>query len=337
MSRVPSTSTRHRPEKRAALMSSLVAIVMALAIGVAVADDYPTHPMRLVVPFPTGGTSDIIGRVMAEYSSRLLKQQMIVENRAGAGGNIGTEAVAHAAPDGYTLSLCTIGTCAINASMYATTGYDIARDFAPVILVGRVVNILAVNPALKAASMKELVALAKSKPGALTYGSSGYGSSPHLSGELLKSIAGIDVVHVPYKGSAPAIIDLRAGQIQMFFDNAPSILPHVKAGAVRALATTGAQRAKVLPDIPTMEESGFPSFVITPWWGVLVPARTPAPIVARLNQVMNAVLKDPIVMKRFDELGVDIVGGSAEHLGTYMQSESARWGKLVRSRNIRAE
>jgi tripartite-type tricarboxylate transporter receptor subunit TctC len=304
---------------------------------VASAQDYPNRPIKLVVPFPAGGTTDIIGRIVAEYASRRLGQQMIVENRAGAGGNIGTAAVAQAPADGYTLSLCTIGTCAINPSMYANPGYDVARDFTPVILVGSVLNVLAVNPTVRARNVKELVALAKANPDGLSYGSSGYGSSPHLSGELLKSMAGVEIVHVTYKGSAPAIIDLRGGQIDLFFDNAPSILPHVKAGALRAIATTGAKRSKSLPDVPTMEEAGFPGFVIEPGWGVMAPVKTPREVVAKLNGAINDLIKDPAVLKRFAEIDLNPLGGTAQHMAEQIRSESARWGRLVRDRNIKAE
>jgi tripartite-type tricarboxylate transporter receptor subunit TctC len=298
---------------------------------------YPDRPIKLVVAFPAGGTTDIVARVLAEYAGRRLGQQMIVENRPGAGGNIGTELVARAAPDGYTLSLCTIGTCAINSSVYPKLSYDVARDFAPIVLGGHVVNVLAVHPAVPAKTVRELVALAKAKPDALTYASSGYGGSPHLSAELLKDIAGVEITHVPYKGSAPAIVDLRGGQVDMFFDNAPSILPHVKAGALRALATTGTRRHKALPDVPTMVEAGFPGFVIQPWWGVIAPAKTPKAVIGTLNRAFNEALKDPAVIKRFDEVGLEIAGGTPEQLAATIQSETARWGKLVRERNIRAQ
>jgi tripartite-type tricarboxylate transporter receptor subunit TctC len=316
----------------------LVAAALACACAPApCAEPYPTKPLRIVVPFSAGGTADIMARLIAEYGGRRLGQQIIVENRPGAGGNIGSEMVVHTAPDGYTLLVCSIGTCAINAAMYEHPGYDIERDFAPVILVGGVINVLVVHPSVPANSVRELVALAKAKPGALTYGSSGYGSSPHLCGELLKSMADIDMVHVPYKGSAPAIADLRSAQIQLFFDNTPSILPHVRSGAVRALATTGAQRSALLPDIPTMEQSGFPQFVIAPWMGVLAPKATPAAIVHRLNDAMNQALRDPLLRQRFAELGIDVYGGSPQRLADYIRSESEKWGKLARSRNIRAQ
>jgi tripartite-type tricarboxylate transporter receptor subunit TctC len=317
----------------------LICVVLgaSLALPGAHAQSYPDRPIRLVVPFPAGGTTDIVARVVSEHVSRRLGQQMIVENRPGAGGNTGTELVKRAAPDGYTLSLCTIGTCAINSSIYPSTGYDVQKDFVPVVVIGGVVNVLAVNPQVPARTVQELVRLAKSKPDTLSYASSGYGGSPHLCGELLKDRAGVEITHVPYKGSAPAIVDLRGGQVHMFFDNSPSILPHVKNGPLRALATTGSVRSKALPNVPTMEEAGFPGFVIEPWWGVLAPAKTPPAVVARLNQAINQILQDPAVIRRFGEVDLNIWGGPPERLGNLIKSETARWGKLVRERNIRAE
>jgi len=322
---------------RARLRAWLCTAVLALGPAAAHAQTYPDRPIKLIVAFPAGGTTDIIGRIIAEHASRRLGQQMIVENRPGAGGNIGTEVAKRAAADGYTLSLCTIGTCAINSSIYARTGYDVARDFVPVILIGGVSNVLVVNPQVPARSVKELVALARAKPGALTYGSSGFGGSPHLAGELLKSIAKVEITHVPYKGSAPTIVDLRGGQLDMFFDNTPSILPHVKAGALRALATTGATRSRSLPDVPTMEEAGFPGFVIEPWWGVLAPAKTPPAVVHELNRIIGEVLEDPIVRKRFEEIDLAVWGGTPQRMAQQIKFESAKWGKLVRERNIKAE
>ena len=318
-------------------LAHLAVLLLACVPGALNAQAWPERPVKLVVPFPPGGTTDIVARIVAEHASRRLGQQMVVENRPGAGGNTGTELVKRAAPDGYTLSLCTIGTCAINASIYANPGYDIQKDFVPVIVIGGVVNVLAIHPGVPAKTVKELVQLARAKPDQLTYGSSGYGSSPHLAGELLKDMAGVQITHVPYKGSAPAIVDLRGGQIDMFFDNAPSILPHVKAGPLVPLATTGAKRSKSLPTVPTMEEAGFAGFVIEPWWGVLAPAKTPPAVVAKLNQVLNDVLKDPAVLKRFEEVDLNVWGGTPERLGTLVRTETAKWGKLVRDRDIKAE
>lgn len=315
----------------------LCAALVALCAASAHAQSYPARPIKLVVPFPAGGTTDIVGRIVAEYASRRLGQQMIVENRAGAGGNIGTELVKRAPADGYTLSLCTIGTCAINGSIYARTGYDVARDFVPVALVGGVSNVMVVNPRMAAKTVKELVAVAKARPDQLSYGSAGFGSSPDLSGELFKAMARVEITHVPYKGAAPVIVDLRGGQIDLYFDNAPSILPHVKSGALRALATTGSKRSRLLPDVPTMEEAGFRGFVVEPWWGVMAPAKTPPAVVAKLNQVINDLLKDPVVLERFEQIDLAAWGGTPKRMADLIRSETAKWGRLVRERGIKVE
>ena len=298
---------------------------------------YPARPVNLIVPFPPGGSSDLIARVVSQRAGRALGQQIVIENRPGAGGNIGTEAAARAAPDGYTLIQCTIGTCAINLAIYRDLAYDLERDFTPIVLFASIANVLTVNPAVKANSVAELVALAKRQPGKLTFGSSGYGSSPHLSGELFKQAAGIDILHVPYRGSAPAITDLRGGQIDMFFDNTPSILPHIKAGALRALAITGAQRSRHLPEVPTMQEAGFADFVIAPWFGVMAQKKTPAHIIERLNKSFNEALSDPAVLKQFADMDVKAGGGTPEEFRGHIRAEIRRWGELVRARGIKAE
>lgn len=298
---------------------------------------FPSKPVTLIVPFPAAGSSDLLARVISERAARSLGQPIIIENRPGAGGNIGTEAAARAAADGYTLVECTIGTCAINPAIYEKISYDLERDFRAVVLFGSISNLLTVNLAVPVTDVAQLVALAKARPGKLSYGSSGYGSSPHLSGELFKQAAGIDILHVPYRGSAPAITDLRGGQIDLFFDNTPSILPQVRAGAVRALATTGAKRSPLVPDTPTMEESGFPGFVIAPWFGVMAPRKTPDKIVERINLAYDEALRDPAVVRRLTEMGMTVSGGTPALFQDHMRTESRRWAELVRTRGIRAE
>lgn len=298
---------------------------------------FPSRPVTLIVPFPAAGSSDILARLVSERAARALGQPIVIENRPGAGGNVGTEAAARATADGYTLVQCTIGTCAINPAIFEKMPYDLERDFRAVILFGSLSNLLTVNPSVPAKTVAELVALAKSKPGKLSFASSGYGSSPHLAGELFKQSAGIDIVHVPYRGSAPAITDLRGGQVDLFFDNTPSILPQVKAGAVRALATTGAARSPLVPDVPTMEEAGFKGFVIAPWFGVMVQKKTPDAVVERLNKAYDEALHDPEIVRRLAEMGMAASGGSAQSFQDHMRSESTRWGQFVRDHGIRAD
>lgn len=319
------------------LLGCAAAVLLLCAAACSKESAYPSRPVRLIVPFPAGGSSDLIARTVSERAAKALGQPIVIDNRPGAGGNIGTEAAARAPGDGYTLVECTIGTCAINLAIYKNTGYDLERDFQPVALLGSLANVLTVHPAVPARTVQELVALAKKSPGKITFGSSGYGSSPHLSGELLKLMAGVDIVHVPYKGSAPAITDLRGGQIDLFFDNTPSILPHARAGALRALAVTSARRLRSLPEVPTMEEAGFPGFVITPWFGVLAPKQTPRPIVEKLNRAYNEALADPQVFERLAEMEVIAGGGTPEAFGQHIRAEVKRWAEVVEARGIRTQ
>src|SRR5438034_5972010 len=255
-----------------ALAAALLVVAAPVALGQVA---YPTKPVRLVVPFPAGGTTDLLARAAAQKLSEAWGQQVIVDNRPGAAGNIGAELVAKAAPDGYTLLMGTVGTHAINASLYAKMPYDHVKDFAPVILVAGVPNVLVVNPSLPVHSVQELIAYAKANPGKLNFASSGSGTSIHLSGELFKVMTGVQMTHVPYKGSAPALQDLLGGQVQLMFDNLPPSLPQIKAGRLRALAVTSATRAPALPDVPTVAEAGLPGFEASSWFGVLAPAGTP--------------------------------------------------------------
>ncbi|MXP65522.1 tripartite tricarboxylate transporter substrate binding protein [Roseomonas sp. M0104] len=296
----------------------------------------PDRPVRIIVPFAPGGTSDIVARLLANGAMPFLPAGVVVENRPGAAGNIGTAEVARAAPDGTTLIQCTIGTCGSNPSLYANPGYDLARDFTPVILTGAVRNVMSVRPGLPAQGLKEVLELAR-KPDGLSFGSSGVGASNHLAPELLREKLGLHWVHVPYRGSGPAITDLIAGRIDVFFDNLPSILPHIRAGAVRAVAAVSAERIPELPDVPTFAEQGIPGIVIDSWFGFLAPAGTPPARVAALNAAFNKALEDPAVRQRLQAAAVVPLGGPPERMGEQVKSETARWGQVIRANNIRAE
>ena len=313
------------------LLLSLCALCTAQAQG------FPDRPVKLIVPFTPAGSSDIVARAMADGAGEALGQSVIVENIPGAGGNVGTLRAAKAPADGYTLVQCTIGTCSINGSLYANTGFDVQKDFVPVFLTGGVMNVFTVNNNFPARSMQEMVAWAKANPGKLTFGSSGIGASNHLAPEWLAFLTGISMVHVPYKGSGPAIIDIVGGQIMMFNDNEPSILPQIKAGKVRALAVTGPQRSKALPEVPTMEEAGYKGFVVEPWFGFMVPRGTPQQVVDRLNAAFNAALANQRVRKRLEEAGLRPVGGTAAVLGEQIRVETERWAKVIKANNIKAE
>jgi len=287
-------------------------------------------PIRIVVPFPPGGATDILARDVAQKLTEAWGQQVIVDNRPGAGGNIGSELVAHSAPDGYTLEMGTVGTHAINASLYAKMPYDHVKDFAPVILVAGVPNVLVVNNAVPANSVAELIAYAKANPGKLNFASSGNGTSIHLSGELFKVMAGVQMTHIPYKGSAPALQDLLGGQVQLMFDNLPPSLPQIKAGKVRALAVTSLTRAPALPDVPTIAESGLPGFEASSWFGILAPAGTPPAIVAKLNAEIAKWLATPEAKEKLAKQGANAAGGTPEDFAKHIAAETAKWAKVVK-------
>jgi tripartite-type tricarboxylate transporter receptor subunit TctC len=313
------------PLRRFAIGASL-----ALVAAWASAQTYPAKPIRIVVPFPPGGATDILARDVAQKLSEAWGQQVIVDNRPGAGGNIGSELVAHSAPDGYTLEMGTVGTHAINASLYAKMPYDHVKDFAPVILVAGVPNVLVVNPAVPANSVAELIAYAKANPGKLNFASSGNGTSIHLSGELFKVMAGVQMTHIPYKGSAPAMQDLLGGQVQLMFDNLPPSLPQIKAGKVRALAVTSLTRAPALPDVPTVAEAGLPGFEASSWFGILAPAGTPPAIVARLNAEIAKWLATPEAKEKLSKQGANAAGGTPEDFAKHIAAETAKWAKVVK-------
>jgi tripartite-type tricarboxylate transporter receptor subunit TctC len=312
----------------------LVAVLAALAAPFTFAQsaaNYPAKPVRLVVPFPAGGTTDILARAVAQKLSEAWGRQMIVDNRPGAGGNIGSDLVAKSAPDGYTLLMGTVGTHAINPSLYKNMPYDHVKDFAPVILVAGVPNVLVVNPSLPVHSVPELIAYAKANPGKLNFASSGNGTSIHLSGELFKAMTGVEMTHVPYKGSAPALTDLIGGQVQLMFDNLPSSLPFIKAGKLRALAVTSGARAAALPDLPTLAESGLPGFEASSWFGVLAPAGTPRDIVAKLNGAIAGWLASPEAKEKLLAQGAIAAGGTPEDFARHIGAETSKWAKVVKA------
>jgi len=316
----------------AAAFAALIAAPLAGAQAT-----YPTKPIRIVVPFPAGGTTDILARAAAQRLSETLGQPAVVDNRPGAGGNIGAELVAKAPPDGHTLLMGTVGTHAINASLYSKMPYDHVRDFAPIILVAGVPNVLVVHPSVPAGSVKELIAYAKANPGKLNFASSGSGTSIHLAGELFKTMAGVQMAHVPYKGSAPAVTDLLGGQVQLMFDNLPSALPHIKAGKLKALAVTSATRAAALPDVPTVAESGLAGFDATSWFGLLAPAGTPQPIIARLNSEVAKWLATAEAKEKMAGLGANTAGHSTDEFVRHIAAETTKWAKVVKESGAKVD
>ncbi|MEI2415581.1 tripartite tricarboxylate transporter substrate binding protein [Orrella sp. JC864] len=297
---------------------------------------YPEQPVRVVVGFPAGGTTDVVARVLVQAMGEDLKQSFVVENRPGAGSNIGAELVARAAPDGYTLYMVAV-TSAINHTLYPKLSFDLTRDFAPVALAAKVPNVLVVNPSVKADSPQALAELARKEPGKLAFASSGSGTSIHMAGELFKIQAGLDVLHVPYKGSAPALTDLIGGQVQFMFDNMPSAWPHVQSGKLRALAVTTAERSETAPDLPTMAESGFPQFNVSSWFGLIAPRNTPPEVIKTLNESARKALARPEVKKRLADLGAVAQDTTPEQFGQFIQEEVEQWGKVVKASGARVE
>ncbi|MBB5223576.1 tripartite-type tricarboxylate transporter receptor subunit TctC [Amaricoccus macauensis] len=318
--------------RRAMMMAAALA---AVALPAA-AQDYPTQPVTLVIPFAAGGSTDVVGRIIAERMAQELGQQVVVENRAGAGGSLGAGTVARAAPDGYTILMGTVATHALNPLILAQSPYDPVKDFAPVSLLIIVPNVLAVNPELPVKTVQELIDLAKEKPGELAYASSGNGTPLHLSGELFKSMAGVDIEHVPYQGSGPALTDVIGNQVPIIFDNLPSASAHIKSGTLRALGVTTAERAPSFPDVPTIAET-LPGYETYTWNALFAPAGTPPEIVAKLNAAALAAVADPKVAERMDEFSAQIVGSSPEELAAHVEAEMAKWKPVVEGANIKAD
>ncbi len=322
---------------KALFSTAFVSLVFMAATTSAPAQQYPTKAVRLIVGFPAGGTSDIMARLTGQKLSEAWGQTFIIDNRPGAGGNIGTELVAKAAPDGYTLLVSPGSTLTSNPAVYSKVPFDTVRDFAPVTMIAGVPNALVVHPSVPASNVKELIALAKSRPGQLAYASTGAGQSTHLSAELLKTSAGINMIHVPYKGSAPALTDIVAGQVSVMFDNLPSVLPFIKSGRLKPLAVSSAARSRALPEVPTVAESALPGFDVTVWFAVLAPAATPREIVNRLNAEVVKAIKTQDMRERLAQQGAEAIGNTPEDFAAIIKRDLAKWAKVVKDANIKLD
>jgi tripartite-type tricarboxylate transporter receptor subunit TctC len=322
------------------MRSLLVASIAALALwqGATVAQSpYPDRPIRIIVPFPPGGPADALARIVGDKLSQTLGKPFVVENKAGAGGNIGMEQGARAAADGYTLTLAPVGNLTVAPALYAKLPYDPAKDFAPITVLASVPNVLIVHPSVPAKSISELVALAKAKPGALNYASPGNGSIPHLAGELFKRMAGVDIVHIPFNGVAPASNAVLSGEVQMFFAQSSAALPQWRAGKVVALGVASAKRIAAAPDLPTVAEQGFPDFEATSWYALVAPAGTPAAVIDRLYAEIARTLREPDVRERIAGLGAEPVGNSPAEFAAMQRAEAIRWTRLAKEANIHAD
>jgi len=306
-------------------------LLLLAATAPVLSADYPSRPITLVVAFTPGGPSDVLARIVGKKMEQLLGTPFVIENRPGAGGNIAAEGVAHAAPDGYTLLMGNNSILATNESLYKHINYSPEKDFIPITLVGTQANILVVNPEVPARSLKELIALAQQHPGTINFASSGYGAAAHLAGELFKAEAKINIVHVPYKGAAPALQDVIAGHDQMMFATAASVIGHIEGGRVRALAVTTLKRTQVLPDLPTMDEAGLNGFDASTWHGLVAPAGTPPQVIATLHDAAVTALRDKGVQESLGKLGVDIVGGTPQEFQAYIKSEIPKWTAIVKA------
>lgn len=323
------------PTRRTVLVGGAAAL--AFAGRASAQTQWPTKVVRVVVPFAPGGTTDILGRLMAQKLSEEYGQQFIVENKAGAGGNIGADSVAKSDPDGYTFVIGTPGPHVINQYIYKNQPFDGMKDLAPVIVIARVPNLISVNPDVKAKTLQELIALAKAQPGKLSYASPGNGSTGNVATELLKSMAGIDLVHVPYRGSAPALTDVMGGRVEMSLDNLPAVQPFVEGGKLRALAVTTAKRWPELPDVPTVAEAGVPGYEASSWFTIAAPAKTPSDIIARVNKSVNTYMADPEMIAKMRKLGADPVGGTPDDMAKLMTEENVKWKKAIEFAGLKPE
>ncbi|MFC5520376.1 Bug family tripartite tricarboxylate transporter substrate binding protein [Polaromonas jejuensis] len=324
-----STSDRRQFALRSLTAAVALGAGLLAAMPAAAQAAYPSKPITVIVPFSAGGTTDILARIVGQALTAELGQSVIIDNRAGAGGNIGGQAAARSPADGYTLFMGTVGTHAINAALYKKMPFDPIKDFTPLTRVANVPNLLVANPAQPFKTVKELIAYAKAHPGQLNFGSSGNGSSIHLSGELFKTMAKVDMQHVPYKGSAPAVTDLLGNQIAIMFDNMPSAIQHVRSGKLRPIAVTTAKRSPELPNVPTIAEAGVPGYEATSWFGLFAPAGTPPAVVSKLNSAIVKVLAKADVKKKINEQGAEVYSETPEQFSAFIQKESLKWGKVV--------
>ena len=326
----------HLPDPFVLALATMTALIALAAAPMAHAQSYPDRPVRAVVPFPAGGGTDILARLLLQKMAERTGANFIIDNRAGAGGTIGTDIVAKSPADGYTILVCS-SSHTINPSIYKKLAFDPARDFAPITIIASGPGILVVHPSVPARSVKELIALAKSKPGQLNYASAGNGTPPHLSAELFKSMAGIQMVHVPYKGNVPAFVDLFTGLVSVSFPTIGSGLPPVRAGKLRALGVTSRQRSAVAPDVPTIAEAALPGYEASTWFGVLAPAGTPAPIVATLHREMEQILKSADVREKIAAQGLQAVGNTPAEFSSIIAAELVKWAKVVAAAGVKAE
>ena len=317
-----------RTTRRAAI-GAIALAAATLSLGAA-AQAYPTKPITIVVPFSAGGTTDILARLVGQYLTTELGQPVVVDNKADAGGNIGGALAAKAPADGYTLFMGTVGTHAINAALYKKMPFDHVKDFAPLSRVANVPNLLVAHPSQPFKTVPEMIAYAKANPGKINFGSPGNGASPHLSGELFKSMAKVELTHIPYKGSAPAVSDLLGNQIAIMFDNMPSVIPHVRSGKLRAIAISTAKRSPELPDVPTIAEAGVPGYEAVSWFGLFAPAATPKPVLDKLSTALSKVLANPEVQKKISAQGGETVNETPAQFAAFIRSETTKWGKVVK-------
>ncbi|NMM80591.1 LacI family transcriptional regulator [Acidovorax sp. SRB_14] len=323
--------TFRTPSRRQfALQAAAASLALLGTVSALAQTAFPTKPITIVVPFSAGGTTDILARLMGQYLSTELGQPVVVDNKAGAGGNIGGALAAKAPADGYTLFMGTVGTHAINAALYKKMPFDHIKDFAPLSRVANVPNLLVAHPAEPYKTVPEMIAYAKAHPGKINFGSPGNGASPHLSGELFKSMAKVNLTHIPYKGSAPAVSDLLGNQISIMFDNMPSVIPHVRSGKLRAIAITTAKRSPELPDVPTIAEAGVPGYEAVSWFGMFAPAGTPAPVLATISAALSKVLANPEVQKKISAQGGETVNETPAQFAAFIRAETIKWGKVVK-------